>query len=193
MPSLLPDAVLVLIDLQQGFGDPFWGRSGNPGCETNCERLSRAWLAAGKPVVVVRHDSPKPGSPLAPGTPGNALLEWVPDDTADLLVIKQVNSAFYGTPDLDAWLRAAHARQLVICGIQTNMCVETTARMAGNLSYDVLVPLDATRTFDLPRWAPDGSRDAVLSAEDLMLATATSLHHGGFAHVTTTDLVLSAL
>ena len=51
---------------------------------------------------------------------------------------KSVNSAFYGTPDLQARLRAAGIDQIVVCGIQTNMCVETTARMGGNLGFDVL-------------------------------------------------------
>ena len=62
---------------------------------------------------------------------------------------KNVNSAFYGDPDLHAWLAERGIGELVVCGIQTNMCVETTARMAGNLGYDVTVALDATRTFDL--------------------------------------------
>ena len=60
-----------------------------------------------------------------------------------------MNSAFYGDIDLHAWLTERGIGEIVVCGIQTNMCVETTARMAGNLGYDVTVALDATRTFDL--------------------------------------------
>ncbi len=104
-----------------------------------------------------------------------------------LHVTKSVNSAFYGEPDLHAWLAGAGIGQLVLCGIQTNMCVETTARMAGNLGYDVLLPIDAAHTFDLA--GPDG---AVLSAEDLTRATATSLHGGGFARVVRTAEVVAA-
>jgi len=78
----------------------------------------------------------------------------------------------------------------VLCGIQTNMCVETTARMGGNLGYEVFVPLDATRTFDLVGpTLPDGT---VLraTAADLMHITAINLQGGGFAHVATTGEVL---
>lgn len=191
MITLAADTVLVLIDLQQGFDHPAWGPSHNPACEPNCERLAHAWLDAHRPLVVVRHDSPLPESPLAAGTDGNALMDFVPAEAADLMVIKQVNSAFYGTPDLHQWLQQHRHGQLVLCGIQTNMCVETTARMAGNLGYSVIVPIDATRTFDLPD--PIAGPPATISADDLMRASAASLHHGRFATVTTTDAVLDAL
>lgn len=74
------------------------------------------------------------------------------------------------------------------CGIQTNMCVETTARMGGSLGFEVSLPLDATRTFDLA--GPDGT---VIPVEQLMQATAAYLHGGGFATVSDTEQVLTAL
>lgn len=81
---------------------------------------------------------------------------------------------------------------MVLCGIQTNMCVETTARMAGNLGYKVTVPLDATRTFAIATTLDDGTK-VHLSADELMRATAASLHGGGFAKVTSTDQLIAAL
>ncbi len=141
---------LLVIDMQRGFDDlDFWGPTANPDCEANVGALVGRWAAGGEPVVVVRHDSRSEGSPLHPASPGNALVDVVAAVEPDVLVTKDVNSAFYGDPDLHAWLGERGIRKLVICGIQTNMCVETTARMAGNLGYDVTVVLDATRTFDL--------------------------------------------
>ena len=101
---------------------------------------------------------------------------------------KSVNSAFHGEVDLDAWLTGRGIRRIVLAGIQTNMCVETTARLGGNLGYQVTVALDATRTFDLA--GPDGT---VLSADELTRATATNLHGGGFAKIATTRDVLAGL
>ena len=98
---------------------------------------------------------------------------------------KNVNSAFYGDPDLVEWLTAEGIRELVICGIQTNMCVETTARMAGNLGYDVTVALDATRTFDLTADVA-GLGVVTRTASDLMATTALDLQAGGFARIATT-------
>ena len=73
----------------------------------------------------------------------------------------------------------------MICGIQTNMCVETTARMAGNLGYDVTVALDATRTFDLTADVA-GLGIVTRTAAELMATTALDLQAGGFAQIATT-------
>ncbi|MGR2753916.1 cysteine hydrolase family protein [Agromyces arachidis] len=178
-------AALIVIDVQQGFDDPYWGERDNPDAEENIGRLVRAWTDAARPIVLVRHDSRTPGSPLAAGSPGNALKPVVADAPHDLFVTKHVNSAFYGEPDLQAWLDERGIRQLVVCGIQTNQCVETTARMGGNLGYDVVLPIDATHTFEMA--GPGGLR---LTAAELARATAVNLDGGGFARVVTTDDVL---
>ncbi|HWK20607.1 MAG TPA: cysteine hydrolase family protein [Microbacteriaceae bacterium] len=186
--SFAENAVLLVIDVQQGFADPVWGARNNPLAEANIAVLGAAWAASGRPIVVVRHDSVSPGSPLAPGQPGNDLRAEVAVLPCDLLVTKSVNSAFYGEPALDPWLRERATRELVIVGVQTNMCVETTARMAGNLGYDVTVPLDATHTFDLA-----GPAGAALTADELATATAVNLQGGGFARIATTSEVLENL
>lgn len=181
------NAALLVIDMQQGFSDPVWGARNNPACEANVELLLSAWAESSRPVVLVRHDSVGEQSPLNPDNAGNALLGFVAAAPHELFVTKQVNSAFYGDPDLHAWLQARGIRQLVICGVQTNMCVETTARMAGNLGYEVTVPLDATHTFDL-----EGPAGIQLTADELARATAVNLAGGEFAAVVTTEELLAA-
>ncbi|MCR2762504.1 cysteine hydrolase [Microbacterium sp. zg.B48] len=177
---------LLVIDMQRAFDDlDFWGATTNPDCEANVAALIDAWTGAGDPIVVVRHDSTSPLSPLHPGSPGNALVDPVARVEPALSVAKSVNSAFYGEPDLQAWLGAQAIRELVICGIQTNMCVETTARMAGNLGYDVTVVVDATRTFDL-RADVAGLGVVTRTAAELMATTALDLQAGGFAKIATT-------
>lgn len=177
---------LIVIDMQRGFDDlDFWGPTTNPDCEANVASLIEAWRAADEPIVVVRHDSRSEGSPLHPSNPGNALVEAVADAPAAVLVTKHVNSAFYGDPDLHAWLRERGIGELVVCGIQTNMCVETTARMGGNLGYDVTVVLDATRTFDLSTEIA-GLGTVTRTADELMATTALDLQAGGFARIATT-------
>ena len=168
---------LIVLDVQRGFdAGSYWGERNNPRCEENIAALLAGWRRAGRPVIFVRHDSREPGSPLAPGQPGNAFKDVV-DGEPDVLVVKHVNSAFYGEPDLHAWLQAAGIRELVISGITTNHCCETTARMAGNLGYRVLFALDATHTFD--RRGPDGE---LIPADLLAQVTAANLH-GEFATV----------
>jgi nicotinamidase-related amidase len=172
---------LVVVDVQQAFDDAgYWGPRNNPECEANVAALLGAWRRHGRPVVFVRHDSDEPVSPLRPDQPGNAFKPVLDGAEPDLLVAKNVNSAFHGTPDLDAWLRDRGLDGLVVCGITTNHCCETTARVGGNLGHRVLFALDATHTFD--RTGPDGT---VVTADELMRVTATNLH-GEFADVVAT-------
>ncbi|WP_149552689.1 cysteine hydrolase family protein [Streptomyces marokkonensis] len=191
--DIAQNAALVVVDVQQGFEEvDFWGTRNNPAADDNIAALIDVWQSTGRPVVFVRHDSVKPGSPLRTGYGGNGFKEYVErrrgkGSGAELLVTKRVNSAFLGTPDLGAWLREAGISQVVLAGIQTNMCVETTARMGGNLGYEVVVAFDATYTFGLE--GPFGWRQ---SADELARASAVSLHGGGFAAVVTTEDVLTA-
>ncbi|MFV9426756.1 cysteine hydrolase family protein [Microbacterium sp. S1037] len=181
---------LVVIDMQRGFDDlAFWGPTANPDCEANVAALIERWGRKGEPIVIVRHDSPKEGLPLHPAAPGNALVPAVAAVEPDVLVSKSVNSAFYGDPDLRVWLDERGIRDLVICGIQTNMCVETTARMAGNLGYGVTVALDATRTFDLAGEVA-GLGTVSRTAAELMADTALVLQQGGFARIVRTAELL---
>ncbi|MDH6127840.1 cysteine hydrolase family protein [Kitasatospora sp. GP82] len=184
--QLADDAVLIVIDVQQGFEDhDFWGPRDNPGAEQRIGALLDLWQETGRPVVVVQHQSA--AGPLQPGTPGYELKPEVAGAAADLYVTKTVNSAFYGTPDLQTWLQERGATQLVTVGIMTNVCNETTARMGGNLGYDVVFPVDAMHTFDMA--GPDGES---IPAADLARATAAVLHRMRFAKVVTTDAVLAA-
>jgi nicotinamidase-related amidase len=171
----LDRTALVVVDVQRAFDDAgYWGRRNNADCEANVASLIGAWREARRPLVFVRHEF---------GSHDHAFKDVVSGEP-DLLVSKQVNSAFYGSPDLDAWLRENGIGSIALCGITTDHCVETTARMGANLGYDVLFVLDATHTFD--RTGPDGS---VMTADELARATATSLHEEFAAIVRTEQLV----
>lgn len=182
--SVAPDSALILIDVQQGFDDPQWGSRNNPDAEENIGRLVKAWAGEDRPIVRVRHASKDPRSPLAPAAPGHAYKPVVAEIVPDLEVVKSVHSAFLGEPDLHQWLTGRGIGQVVITGIQTNMCCETTARFAGDLGYDVLFVIDATHTFVTV--AADGS---TVSADQHAKVTAANLDRN-FARVArTVDLV----
>ena len=182
---LASNAALIVVDVQKGFeNSTFWGPNYNVDADVNIAMLIDFWQGSGRPIVVVRHDSTNPKSPLHPSNDG-ALKPYVEVAEQRLLVTKNVNSAFYGDPDLHAWLQKQAIKQIVIVGIQTNMCCETTARMGGNLGYDVVFVPDATDTFDLA--GPDGS---ITLAADLASTTVTNLHGGGFARIASTQDLL---
>jgi nicotinamidase-related amidase len=175
---------LVVIDVQQGLDDPGWGRRDNAACEDHVAALLERWRERGWPVVFVRHDSVESGSPLGPTEPGNAFKDVI-TGAPDLLVTTSVNSAFHGQPALQAWLDSRGIDRMYICGITTDHCCETTARVGGNLGYDVRFVLDATHAFDRPD--PSGE---VVPAEQLVRVTATNLH-GEFATVIDTATALA--
>jgi len=182
------NAALIVVDVQEGFDDPtLMGKRNNPDADRNIEALLKAWVKSRRPLVVVKHNSVSAGSVLSPSKSGNALKSYVKAVNADLFVTKSVNSAFYGSPDLDQWLKSSDIHQLVIIGIQTNMCCETTARMAGNLGYDVIFVPDAMHTFDAT--GPDG---IVLTADEVTRATVASLFDGEFAKIASTKEILES-
>ena len=104
--SVDSNSALVLIDIQQGFDAPQWGKRNNPDAEANMGRLVEAWAGAGRPIVRVRHASKDSRSPLAPDAPGHAYKPVVAEIVPDLEVVKSVHSAFLGEPDLHQWLTA---------------------------------------------------------------------------------------
>lgn len=175
---------LIVIDVQKGFDDvAYWGERNNPDCEDNVAKLLAAWRSEGWPVVFVRHDSLSPDSPLRAGSAGNAFKDVVTGEP-DLLVSKSVHSAFQGDPDLHGWLQSRGVAAVAICGIQTNMCCETTARVASDLGYEVLFVGDATHTFDI-----EAPNHQVYRAREIARYTTLNLANG-FAKVVQTRELL---
>ena len=177
---------LLLVDFQQGFDDPRWGRRNNPTAEQRASELLRAWRATGRPVIHVRHMSTDPLSPLRPGQSGNAFKPETEPIAGEAVIEKRVNSAFIGT-SLEADLRRGRCFGLVIAGLTTNHCVSTTARMAGNLGFVTWVVSDATAAFN--RVGPDGFP---YPAEQVHAMSLSDLH-GEFATVVDTRAVIDAL
>jgi nicotinamidase-related amidase len=183
MALSLIKAALLLIDVQQGFDDPSWGRRNNPQAESNIVHLLQTWRSRQWPIIHIQHQSRIADSPLHPANPGYALKEQVQPLPGEVLITKQVNSAFIGT-SLEALLRQQQITTLVVIGLTTNHCVETTTRMAGNLGFLTYLVGDATATFD--RVGPDGK---LYRAEDIHAISLASIH-GEFAQVVTTDMLL---
>jgi nicotinamidase-related amidase len=174
---------LLLIDVQQGFDEPSWGKRNNPEAESNIALLLSEWRKHDLPVIHVRHCSVEPNSPLRPESPGNKFKEEAEPLAEEKQFSKSVNSAFIGT-GLEEYLKGQDITSLVIVGLTTDHCVSTSARMAANLGFEVTVVSDATATFDR-----EGYDDAFYSADDIHSINLVSLN-GEFCTVLSTDEVL---
>ena len=143
---------LVLIDLQQGIVAGDKGPRSSDAVVAAGKTLAAQFRAAGAPVMLVHVGFPADAMPSqnvdqprlpAAGTPPafSALVDGLQED-GDTIVLKRHWGAFTGT-DLDLQLRRRGVKTLVIAGIATNFGVESTARTAWELSYDVVIVEDA--------------------------------------------------
>lgn len=174
---------LLVVDVQRGFDDEYWGARNNPACEDNIAGLIASWRELSLPLVFVRHDSTEAASPLRPDLPGNAFKDILAGG-ADVVVAKSVHSAFHGDIDLHGWLSAREVDTVTICGITTNHCCETTARIACDLGYRVQFVLDATHTFD--RRDIEGR---IIEADEISRVTAANLQDEFADVVSVSDLL----
>lgn len=143
---------LLLIDVQQGvnntqyYGGPN-GRRNNPEAESRIISLLTQWRHSDRCVAFTRHDSREANSPLKLSLPSGQQLDGMNIRDADIVVSKDVNSGFVGT-SLEVDLRRAGIQRLVVVGFFTNVCVETTVRMAGNMGFDTYLVHDACATMN---------------------------------------------
>jgi nicotinamidase-related amidase len=183
-----PRTALIVVDVQRAFDE--WEAAGkrrnNPSAVARITELLAAFRESGTPIFHIRHESMRQDSAFAPGRTGGVVKDEAREMPGEPVVVKRVNSAFIGT-DLEARLRAADIKTLVICGATTNHCVETTTRMAGNLGFDARLVRDATWTFD--RVGPDGDAH---SAEDIHAMTLANLN-GEFARIVSASEAISGL
>lgn len=180
----MTNPALLIIDVQQGFDEPYWGARNNPQAEDNIARLLAAWREPKRPIFHIQHNSRLARSPLHPSNPGNAIKPIAAPAPGEPVIGKDVNSAFIGT-DLEARLRQAGVEDIVIVGLTTPHCVSTTTRMAANLGFAVRVVADATAAFE---WR---GHDGVMVAPEDMHYHALAALHGEFATVVTTAGLLA--
>lgn len=143
---------LVLVDIQN---DYFPGGSNELHKSREAAARARSALETfrtGKlPVIHVRHISLQSGATFfLPGTEGAEIYAEVAPAAGEPVAIKHKPDSFLET-ELDGLLSAAGAECLVICGMMSHMCIDTTVRSAKARGYEVVVLHDACATKAL-RW-----------------------------------------
>ncbi len=163
---------LLLIDVQQSFKHrPYWSENDLPGFLAAVDELTRGCTAQGIPIVRVFHtDGPNAADNAFAVASGliRPLDGLAPFDAA-LTIEKHRHSALVGT-GLSVWLHERDIRRLIVAGIRTEQCCETTARHASDEGWQVDYVTEATLTFDMQ--TPSG---ATLTAAEIRERTETVL------------------
>src|ERR1700748_2190684 len=178
---------LLMIDVQESFPQrPYWSQTGADAFLKHANALIDGAQARGIPIVRVFHtDGPQtPDNPFAHGSPFIRPLAGLADFEAALTVEKHRHSALVGTP-LPTWLIENGIRRVIVAGIRTEQCCETTTRHASDEGWEVDYVGDATLTFDMQ--TPAGR---AMSAPDTRERTETALA-GRFAPRATVDEALA--
>ena len=163
---------LLVIDAQASFQHrPYSTDRDMPAYLAAQNALIQGAQAAGMPIVRIFHvDGPADASnPFAIASGHIRPIEGLIDFQATATFQKSRHSALVGT-GLDVWLTQQGIQRLIISGIRTEQCCETTTRHASDLGWAVDYVIDATLTFDMQQ--PDGQ---TLSAYDIKMRTATVL------------------
>ncbi|HRR78249.1 MAG TPA: cysteine hydrolase family protein [Ruminococcus sp.] len=104
--------------------------------------------SSGRPIVYIRHINPPDDTFFIEGTPGCEISDRIKPQPEDIVLDKYYPNSFLET-DLDVCLRSLGAQKLIVCGMMTHMCVDTTVRAAMDHGYKVDVVADACATMDL--------------------------------------------
>lgn len=179
---------LLIVDVQKAFRlmDAEGAVPSNLNAPENIRCILESYRRVGKQVIHIRHFSRNPKSAFRPDKPGYQVMSEAQELPSEPVIVKRENSAFIGT-DLEAFLRERGITSLTIVGATINHCVETTARMAGNLGFHVTLVSDATWTYGLTE--PDGT---VFPAE-LVHAVSIANLRGEFADITVTQDLLTTM
>lgn len=149
MEFITKNPALLLIDIQKAFLDKNYpgGKRNNYNAELICGKILEKWRELGLNVIHVRHSSTSPDSKLHKSKPGFEFNDFVKPKGGEIILTKNVNSAFIGT-GLDEILKDLNINTLVIVGMTTNHCISTSVRMAGNLGYETYLISDSTACYN---------------------------------------------
>jgi nicotinamidase-related amidase len=140
-------SALLVIDAQDSFKTGArWERRSNRAFEKNIDTLVQAWRGANLPVFFVLHNDSDPG--FREGDPEVRLMSFIERRDDEPLLTKNTRNAFTST-DLQQRLDALGVKRVVVTGIQTEQCCETTTRVAADLGFDVDFVTEATMSFPI--------------------------------------------
>jgi nicotinamidase-related amidase len=177
----MPRALLV-IDVQESFRyGPLWPTISNPAIAGDVARLVDGVRARGDLVVWVLHSEPGSGTTFDPANGHVRYMAPLAPLPGEPELTKTSHNAFT-TTNLQQLLTQQGITELVVCGIRTEQCAETTTRVASDLGYQVTFVTEATATNPIAhRDAPKGQTVEQLLSDPRTLPAAAVIERAEYA------------
>jgi len=146
------NTALLVIDVQESFRQrPLWRAISNPDIVDDVNRLVDAARRRGDLVVWVLHTEPGTGNVFDPANGHVRPMDGLAPQDGEPVLTKTSHNAFT-TTNLQQTLVSRGIGDVVVCGIRTEQCCETTARVASDLGFTVTFVTEATATNPIPHW-----------------------------------------
>ena len=140
---------LLIIDVQNDYFPGGANELSHPfEAERRIQELIAESRACGRPIVYIQHLNPPDDTFFLEGTFGAEISGRIRPQPEDRVIIKRYPNSFLET-ELDAYLKSLRVDTLIVCGMMTHMCVDTTVRAAMDHGYQVKLAADACATTDL--------------------------------------------
>ena len=193
-------SALIVIDAQQSFlKRPYWSETDAPRFIERLQMLIDRCVAKQIPVLQVFHVEEEEGAanPFSRRSGHVKTLAGLRIEPAEVFT-KSVHSAMFAAnadgQGMDYWLRKRGIGHLIVSGIRTEQCCETTARVASDLGYNVVFVTEATATMPLrhPSVPADAPYEEVLAdprtlPADIVAERVEYVLAGRFATIRTLD------
>jgi nicotinamidase-related amidase len=173
---------LIVVDVQESFRQiPSWQTISNPRIADQVSLLVTAARARDELVVWVLHADQGSGTVFDPACGHVQLMAGLVPHPAEPVLTKTSHNAFT-TTNLQQQLTSRGVGRVIVCGIRTEQCCETTARVASDLGFDVTFVIDATATSPIQHWdAPDGRSMGQILADPRTLQVTEVMAHTRYA------------
>lgn len=151
MTTPRPDTAVLLIDVQESFRQrPYWDAAEIPAYLERTNALLDGAAARGLPIIRILHsDGPdSPDNPFALSSGHVRPLDGLADVPIAASFLKHRHSALVGT-GLSIWLTEQGIRRLIVAGLRTEQCCETTTRHASDEGWSVDYVTEATHSFPI--------------------------------------------
>ncbi|AQQ53300.1 cysteine hydrolase family protein [Planococcus lenghuensis] len=139
-------AAFLVIDVQNAMFDEADPVFNGEELLVKLQKLLRSARSAGTPVFFIQHNEPA-GEPLATGTKGWEIHPAIAPEAGERVIQKNTPDSFFAT-ELKEALEAQQIEQIIIAGIQTELCVDTTCRRAVSSGYEVILVADTHSTWN---------------------------------------------